>query len=442
MGRLFWKFFAVFLAALVVAGVVVGLTVWVHSLHRISMGGAIAPGPAGLVEAAAGAIERGGLPALHPLFQDWEGRLPITVLVVDEAGREVFGRPAPRERLGRFAPREATAPDGHRYTLLAVPVGPGHRGHPIPRRHWPPPAVLATAGLVASLAVAWLLAGYLSKPIRSLRWAMDEVRAGRLSTRVAPAMGRRRDEVADLGRGFDRMTAELERLVNGQRRLLHDVSHELRSPLARLQAAVGLGRQNPARAEETFERVEREVARLDALVGELLTLSHLDAGTGGDPVERVELGEFVAAIADDARFEAEAAGKEVQFEGDAGEVFAAVHSEPLRRAFENVLRNAVKFTASGTTVEARATLEGGDFVLRVADRGPGIPAADHAAVFEPFHRADGGRARDGVGLGLAIAKRAVEIHGGTIQLTERDGGGLVVEIRLPRVSGSSWRASD
>lgn len=429
MGQLFWKFFAVFLLALVVAGVATGFVVWLHSPHHR----AFVSGPAGLVEAAAEAIAQAGLPGLHPLFQE-NPELPLTLLVLDSTGREVFGRPAPPELSRRFWPREVTAPSGERYTVLAVPKGE-HRGVHFRAGWWPPPWLAATMGFLASLVVAWTLARYVAQPIRVLRGAFEQVAAGRLDTRVSPAMGKRRDEVADLGRGFDLMTGELERMVEGQRRLLHDVSHELRSPLARLQAAVGVGRQHPERTAATYDRIEREVGRLDALVGELLTLSHLDAGAAGDPVEEVDLGEFVAAIADDARFEAEAAGKGLEFRGVAGEHFGAVHAEPLRRAFENVLRNAVKFTAPGTTVEAETAIEEGAFVVRVADRGPGIPAAELDAVFTPFYRGDHGRCGDGTGLGLAIARRAVEVHGGTIRLDNREGGGLVAELRLPGRKG-------
>ncbi|MDX1996928.1 MAG: ATP-binding protein [Thermoanaerobaculia bacterium] len=429
MGPLFWKFFAVFLLALVLAAVATGFVVWLHTPHR----GAAVAGPAGLVEVAAQAIENEGLPGLHPLFQD-NPDLPLTLLVIDDSGREVFGRPAPKEISRRFWPREVKAPSGERFTVLAVPKGERRGGHFRPRL-WPPPVLTGMMGFLASLLVAWALARYIAQPIRSLRWAFEQVAAGRLDTRITPAMGKRRDEVADLGRGFDHMTGELERLVEGQRRLLHDVSHELRSPLARLQAAVGLGRQNPERATATYDRIEREVTRLDALVGELLTLSHLDAGSAADPVQKVDLEEFVAAIANDARFEAEAAGKRLEYRGMASEVFAAVHAEPLRRAFENVLRNAVKFTAPGTTVEADTAIDRGDFVLRVADRGPGIPEADLEAVFTPFFRGENGRVGEGTGLGLAIARRAMEVHGGSLRLTNREGGGLVAELRLPGRKG-------
>ncbi|HEX4952053.1 MAG TPA: ATP-binding protein [Thermoanaerobaculia bacterium] len=370
MGRLFWKFFLVFWLVLVASGSAVGFFFW-RQIH--------------------------GLPA--------EGPRPVITITPLETPSA--GSPSP-ELLHR-----------HR-----------RRGPPSP---WWPLSLAFGASLASSALLAW----YLSKPIRSLSWAFDSVARGRLDTRVAPRMGRRRDEIADLGLGFDRMTGQLEVLIDGQRRLLHDVSHELRSPLARLQAAIGLARQSPthrdpAKLETSLDRIEREAVRLDELVGELLTLSHLEAATGGGPRQALDLIELVASIADDARFEAEAAGREVRFSGT-GEVVAEVEAEPLHRAFENVLRNAVKFTAPGTVVEVEAAVsaEGDRFVVRVADRGPGVPEADLERIFEPFYRGDNGAGASGTGLGLAIARRAVELHGGTIRAANREGGGLVMELRLP-----------
>jgi two-component system OmpR family sensor kinase len=232
------------------------------------------------------------------------------------------------------------------------------------------------------------------------------------------------------------MTGELERLVEAQRRLLHDVSHELRSPLARLQAAIGLARQSPAKLEATLERIERESARLDALVGGLLALSRLESPAAHlGPAEPIDLVELASAVAEEARFEAQAAGRDVAFAGR-GEAVLTAPAEPLLRAFENVVRNAVKFTAPGTTVDVDAGLapDGTAFELRVADRGPGVVAEDLERIFEPFYRGENAVRAGGSGLGLAIARRAVEAQGGTIRASNRDEGGLTVEVRVP-VSG-------
>jgi two-component system OmpR family sensor kinase len=290
-------------------------------------------------------------------------------------------------------------------------------------------------GAVVSLVFGAALAWYVARPIRHLRAAFASLSAGHLETRVAPLMGRRRDEVADLGRHFDEMARRIQSLVGAQRTLLHEVSHELRSPLARLQAATGLARQNPQKLESSLERIEQETERLDDLVGQLLTLSRLEAGVADASRTRLEttdLVDLVASIAADARFEAESCGKDVVFSSD-GETTADVRAELVGRAVENVIRNAVKFTAPGTAVEVTAGPEdaGGTFLVRVADRGPGVAEADLDAIFEPFYRGVAGSSGPGFGLGLAIARRAIAAHGGRVDARNRPGGGLEVEIRLP-----------
>jgi two-component system OmpR family sensor kinase len=248
---------------------------------------------------------------------------------------------------------------------------------------------------------------------------------------VQQLMDGRRDELADLGRDVDSMAHKLDALVATQRRLLHDVSHELRSPLARIQAAIGLGHQDAGKIEATLERVERETVRLDALVGQLLTLARLDAGTGMDPVVPLDVVEMLADIAQDARFEARIANRDLDFSGDVAFVIHG-RDETLHRAFENVLRNAVKYTASGTTVEVRAELPTSDrLCVSVCDRGPGVPPSQLAAIFEPFHRL-ANNDQDGFGLGLAIARRAIEAHGGSIRAENRPEGGLCIVIELPK----------
>jgi two-component system OmpR family sensor kinase len=443
MGRLFWKFFLAFWLALLAASLAVGSAVWLHRQAERDEASLLASGPraAFLVNTAAAMLGRGGPDALREVFAA-SGRSPrmAPLFVLNDDGRDVFGRPVPAEATEAVAAhrddgptadamvRRVTAPDGHGYTVFVA----GEALHPRhgPRRRPPPAWVPLSVGLIASLAFSALLAWYVAKPIGLLRRGFDAAAAGRLETRVQPLMGRRRDELADLGRDFDHMVIQLQAQISAQRRLMHDVSHELRSPLARLQAAIGLLRQKPETLDTGLERIERESVRLDGLVGELLTLSRLESGTNRGPVERVELVEMVAAIADDARFEAEAAGRTLDFTGE-GEVVAEVHGELLQRAFENVIRNAVKFTAPGTAVEVRVAHGAGAFVVTVEDHGPGVPDEDLQAIFEPFYRGGNASAAAGFGLGLAIARRAIEAHGGQIEVHNRAGGGLQVRMSLP-----------
>jgi signal transduction histidine kinase len=291
------------------------------------------------------------------------------------------------------------------------------------------PIVAAT---LASFLFAALLAWYFSRPIRALRGAFEAAAAGDL----APKFGERRmavagDELAELGHDFDRMSAQLRTLMEGQRRLLHDVSHELRSPLARLQAAIGLAHQQPDKIQASLERIEREGVRMDRLVGELLTLSRLEAADGLPATEPVDLVEMVDQIADDARFEAGA-----RIDVDAP-VPVTVRGAPdlLWSAVENIVRNAVKHGGAGSPVEIALYPDAGMVHIEVLDRGPGILDQHLGDIFEPFFRSNPAQNNvDGHGLGLAIAKRVVETHGGRITAANRAGGGLRMTITLPCVA--------
>lgn len=291
------------------------------------------------------------------------------------------------------------------------------------------PVLPLAVGLIASLACAFGLAWYFAKPIRNLRQACDAVADGNLEQRVAPAMGRRRDELADLGRDFDHMTGRLQALMNGQKRLLHDVSHEMRSPLARLQAAIGLARQQPARMEDSLQRIERESERMNLLVGELLTLSRLDAGVIGE-MERVDTADLLAGIVDDARFEGGLRGVIVEYTpGVMPEVQA--NAEWLHRAVENVVRNALRYSPQGGVLNIHAGQVGCVFRIGVADEGPGVEESELEAIFKPFHRADSPVSSDGYGLGLAIAQRIIAAVNGKIWAKRGKPSGLVVSIELP-----------
>lgn len=309
--------------------------------------------------------------------------------------------------------------------------------HPPPRRHGPPgfPVEPMLAGLLVSLVVGAVLARYLSKPIRLLRSGFEAASRGDLDVRLAPSLEGHRDDLSDLGREFDQMAARLKGLMEGQRRLLHDVSHELRSPLARLQAAVGLARQQPEQLDTWLARIERESERMDRLVGELLTLSRLEAGARQGATEHFDLAELLAAVVEDARFEAETRHRHVSLWSESP---CPVQGQPelLQRAIENVLRNAVRHTAesSEVLVELATLEEGRRLLLSILDRGPGVPEAELAGIFEPFRRGSGARQGEGHGLGLAIARRVIETHGGSIHAVNRPDGGLAVRMELPLAS--------
>ena len=330
------------------------------------------------------------------------------------------------------------AQGGQRGQTGQAGMPPGGPGGPGPGPMWPGPRfqpltpwVPLVAAVLASLLFSFVLAWYFSRPIRALRQAFDAAANGDLAPRFAGASARRGSELDDLGRDFDRMTARLRSLIDGQTRLLHDVSHELRSPLARLQAAIGLAHQQPDKAAASMERIERESVRMDKLVGELLTLARLEAGAIKARQEEISMADLLEQIADDARYEAASQGRSVVQEGEA-DVVVVGQTDLLGRAIENVVRNAIKHSPQGGEVSLQVLplRETRQLSIRVLDRGPGVAPAELETIFQPFFRSSSA-GTEGHGLGLAIAQHVIEAHGGSIKASNRAGGGLCVEILLP-----------
>ena len=463
MGRLFWRILLVFWAVLLILGLGIGYGVHLYFQSRHKPAGAIAAGPRAeiIVRLTDGMLEGNSREGATRTLQHWEEDPAPLPLVVDDKGVDLLGRPVEQnayhearqlvEREGERSVRWAKTSDGMRWIIytpslsLREPPEPDVDDRPPPGAHhggpppfWEfrfsrfdllPPMFAMLPAIITSLAVSAWLARSLSRRVRTLREGFETVADGNFETRLASRMGGQ-DEIAELGRDFDRMAGRLENLVGAQRRLLYDVSHELRSPLARLQVAVGLARQQPERSVEVLARIERESERLDSLVGELLTLSRLESGSGMTREDHVDLVELLRTVTDDAGFESEPAGVAVQFSGDTEqELILRAHGELLHRAFDNVVRNAVRYSPHGAVVEVRLTQEEDSVTVTVADRGRGLPESSLASVFDAFVR---GPESDGYGLGLAIERRSVEAHGGQIVATNRTGGGLEIRISLPK----------
>lgn len=460
MGRLFWKFFFFILLAQLLAAVSIGSTFWLKERNQDQTGTVIdrAPPAIFMVSAAASTLKYGGIAALQNLIRSEKGLHQI--YAVDEQGRELLGREVNVKMIGELngilgqnstehAARELKIVGGHSYILFVASKKLAHdktsmhsldKG-PLFRADGPPslqdyPLMLVLpqlAAVIASLIFAALLAWYFSKPIRNLRAAFGAIAKGDFDTKVAPRMGTRRDELANLGRDFDNMAAQLRALMEGQRRLLHDVSHELRSPLARMQVAIGLAHQQPDKLESSMERIERESVRMDKLVGELLTLSRLEAGVKTSMNVDIDIDEMLMEIIENAQFEAETKNCKVEIVGNC-KVLLNGQPELIYSAIENVLRNAVRFTAVNTNVllESRVDEIQQQWFFSVLDDGPGVSEQDLQAIFEPFFRCDDSMINaDGHGLGLAIARRVVTMCGGSISATNRSEGGLRINISLP-----------
>ncbi|HET6891797.1 MAG TPA: ATP-binding protein, partial [Pyrinomonadaceae bacterium] len=346
--------------------------------------------------------------------------------------------------------RQVITPRGERYVLVAELPMRKRSAH----AHY-------TEGLLHMIGVAFVgalfcywLARYLTSPVTKLRAATRELAGGNLSARVGPSMGNRQDELTSLGADFDLMAEKIESLIKSQRRLLGDISHELRSPLARLNVALELAVQRAGPdAAGALERIQREAENLNEMIGQLLALTRLESGTEGLQKTTVDLRQLVAEVVDDADFEARGRTRSVTFETTDHCTVMGIE-QLLRRAIENVVRNAVQYTAEGTEVhvslqkrscdgfgstgkiEGKIELPGGSndcAVVTVRDRGAGVPESALSKIFHPFYRVDEARDREagGVGLGLAIAERAVRLHGGNVTAANAADGGLVVTISLP-----------
>jgi two-component system, OmpR family, sensor kinase len=493
VGRLFWKFFLCILLAQFAATIGIGGTFWLknRAAQQERLLDIDTSPPAQMaIDAAAATLEFGGSNALRQLLVQTER---FRVYAVDGQDRELLGRhvkPATLARArtmrgqtaGRHVVRELEGADGVRLLLFlpysehfrgfetgatrdtlqaivmgdtrAMPSGrpPADAGAPpssakpapFPDMGGMPPGprmnapyrsfIPVVAATLASLLFAFLLAWYFARPIRDLRLAFEGASSGDLAPRFRNKPGG--DELKDLGHDFDRMTGRLQNMMDSQTRLLHDVSHELRSPLARLQAAIGLAHQQPEKMAASMERIERESVRMDKLIGELLTLSRLEAAAIHPLSEDFSIADLLHDIVEDACYEAGGRQISISIKGDAdiGEAIVTGQADLLGRAVENVVRNAIKHSPDGGAVEVAASLLDGGRQVRIAvlDQGPGVAAADLGAIFEPFFRASNTqKSTDGHGLGLAIAQHVIGAHGGTITASNRGSGGLCVEMLLP-----------
>lgn len=333
----------------------------------------------------------------------------------------------------RFVAQRVTGPSGRKYTLVLM----------IPRL--PIRSLLASLGapavfglisvlLVGGVLCFWL-ARHITNPLLRLGEAAGRIADGRLDTRVDGTIRWRRDEIGRLGLSFDLMAQRIASLVDAQQRVLGVVSHELRSPLTRLCVALGLLREcSPEEKMEYLDRTELEAEHLDKLIGQLLTLAKIDSGADASRMEKFDLGNLVQEIAADGNFEAQSRCCSVKVDSVDSCLVRGV-AENLRRAIENPVRNAIRYTKPNTAVEITVGRRGNApdsiAVIQVRDHGPGVPPVDLKKIFLPFHRVANASATDGAGLGLAITERIVRMHRGSVRATNAQDGGLILEIELP-----------
>ncbi|MDH3763530.1 MAG: ATP-binding protein [Gammaproteobacteria bacterium] len=455
MHRLYWKIFLAFWLSLVFF-VVVTLVAASYYLQQ-TRARAADENPherhMTLIREARGIARSEGIAGLERWLAQLDRREATPYYLLDAQNRDLLGRPLPPElafrvgrqrnhmgqmgQMGDMMMRQAMAvrvADGRSFVLM-----PDFQGVSLWRVLGRPRVFalpLLVTALLSGLLCYWL-ARYLLRPVKQLREATQAMAGGDFAQRVAPGLGGRRDEIADLAHDFDHMAARIEQLVSAQMQLLGDISHELRSPLARLVVALELAQQKQGGAASSeFERIALEAERMNDLIGQLLTLSRLESGAGKIAAETVDIDALLERLVENCNFELAADERRAVIVEAAP---AAIEGDPalLTSAFENVIRNAARYTAPGTAVEVAARTADGWLEVRVRDHGPGITESMLERVFDPFVRVGDARDRGsgGHGLGLAIAKRAIGLHGGEIAAANHPDGGLEIKIRLRLVNG-------
>ena len=404
-------------------------------------------------QTAAEIFERDGAEAAAAYLKRLEAVTHLHILLLDKQYKEISGRAVSSEILDLAARSvERKGPEYNRvegHALLAYEIySPGDSRYVVVAQLPRPPGPgrfdqqdlivhLVTILVVAGIVCYWL-ARYISSPIHKLREASRRIAGGDLMARVGGAAKNRRDEIADLSRDFDIMASRIESLMVGQRRLLRDISHELRSPLARLVIALELGRRraNPE-VQGSLNRIEREAGRLNEMIEQLLVVSRLESGVDQTEKKPVDIVGIVREVVEDAEFEADSRNCSVRLSVERENCLVSGTESLLRSAVENVVRNALLHTGEGTEVEISVrcleTVDGRQTVIEVRDRGTGVPEEVLGDLFRPFFRVGEARERSkgGVGLGLTIVERAVRLHGGTVTAANAPEGGLVVTMLLP-----------
>ena len=412
--------------------------------------------PAALAIQASEVLGKGGVAALKKWLSDNEHPAADRDLyIIGPDGRDILGRrlsesasrrleyfnresmsePGPRNFRPQRAAPQIVGADGSTYTVLLVPRRPSLFGAlSLPGIS----LMILCIALVVSAFASWWLARHLSAPIRRIQEGARALASENLDARggkglrVSAGFEDRKDELAVLARDFDAMADGLIANRAAVTRLLRDISHELRSPLARMRLAVGLARQPSGDPERQLDRLEREIERLDDLIGQVLSLARLN-GTDA-PIERepFDMDELIQEVVHDANFEGAVKGCKVSITGAAGP-WVNGNRELLRSAIENVLRNAVRYSPPGAAVEVAVEGGSGGLAVTIRDRGPGVPPGDLERIFEPFFRVAESRDRDsgGEGVGLAITSQVMRAHGGSAKAANRGDGGLEVRLGLP-----------
>lgn len=347
------------------------------------------------------------------------------------AGRILSEPPSETEDTGmeNLIASVVTSESQRRYVIFShVPTRARHQKFLIDRMTETMPIFL-----LVTAVFCYGLARYMVKPISELSEASRNFARGDLSARASKSAESRLDEIGELTVDFNDMANKIETLIRSQRRLFSDISHELRSPLARLQVTVELLQKKLKNSDQPMlERIEKEIGRMNSLIEEVLSYSRLETGNFEENRQEINLGELMNKVCSDADFEATARNCRVKLTLNAEPTIKCIDGL-IERAVENLLRNAVRYSPDNAVVEAELSVKDDKIIISVNDKGPGVPEEEIARLFAPFYRyqEDRDRKTGGTGLGLAIARRAIQLHKGDIHLQNRPKGGLSATITLP-----------
>lgn len=463
-------FARVFLSVWIVLGIIIAGCVATTTLvawHRISALSEIDFSQ--LNREAQAVVHSQGENGLRTWLQEVSDRFPgVDIYILDRAGRDLRGRYLP-QRLARWlalgngqslitggrdgsplAPSfqysashlldssRIEASNGKSYTLAVAWFG----SSPIDvLGSYSIVPLLLILALFVSVGVSWLLARYISDPIYELQKSARVLARGNLDAKVDSRFIVRSDEIGVLAREFNHMALQLKEQIEAKELLLRDISHELRSPLGRIQVALGLAALKGADVETQHERIERDIDRMNTLIGEIIRLARLTGAPQSVSLETVDVGQLLERVVDDALPEVHARGCRIACKRGEGLVLRG-NLELLRRAIENVLRNAIRFSPERTEIEVNARRDPEQITIEVRDKGPGVPEADTLRIFDPFYRVSNARERDsgGTGLGLAITARVMSLHAGQVTAQNAPEGGLVVTLVLPADLGNGHKS--
>lgn len=459
MNRLFWKILFAFWLSLVLIIGALSLPNWLKQQKTQQLENQLVANPLSIIaiKAAALTFKHGGTAALTQMLTEQEAEAPATLQIyaLDRDNRELLGRTVsndtiqavrlyPADQLSFPIIRQATH-EVETLTLFAPWSGQfpefNQKHHRNFSKKHQDDLLVVLGIIIASFLASIFLARHFAHPVKILERGFKGLATGQLTYRVAADIGNRRDEFADLGLAFDHMALKLQQLLDQQKKLmdaqqhlLNDVSHELRSPLTRLNMSIALARQQPERLQLSLERIEQEADRLNKLVDEILTLSKLEAGINSHTIEYIDLITLLNMLVEASRFEAAANQQTIHLQNPSNleELLIRANGDLLYSALENIVRNAIQHTPVHSIITIRLKHTQEQLSILIEDNGAGLPEDELDSVFESFRRSSQVQQNNGYGLGLAIAKRAIMFHGGHIQAKNRATGGLQIEILLPR----------